>query len=352
MSEPSFDPAAAAEPGAPAAPRHAIGTIHIFNGFLNPTGGSELEALSLYGLLRQECDVQLWATSSRVSHDLMRRFPIRRISLPRRQAPRGGTFIFVGAHWRNKLWPYLIARPQRLIYIYNTFHPKVVGLTSRMPRALGWPRTEYVLISAFQKNLLDLPDPVQVHPSPIDIRAFTPQARERGARVVIGRMSRDAPDKHDPRDLALYRELAQHGCTVRLQGASCIAASLAGVEHIELAPEGRLPAAPFLRSLDIFYYRSGVHVETFGRVVFEAMACGLPVVCHAHGGYAESIRHGENGFLFETTDQARAILAILVADPELCRRVGLAARATVEGLYAPAAIAARLRFYLGTHDRD
>ncbi|MBC7414380.1 MAG: glycosyltransferase family 1 protein, partial [Herminiimonas sp.] len=40
--------------------------LHIFNGFLNPTGGSELEALSLYALLRQDCEVHLWATSSRV----------------------------------------------------------------------------------------------------------------------------------------------------------------------------------------------------------------------------------------------------------------------------------------------
>ncbi len=319
--------------------------IHIFNGFLNSTGGSELEALSLFGLLRRDREVHLWATSSRVSRDLLRRFPIRRISLARRQKPRSGTFVFVGAHWRNKLWPYLIAKPTRLIYVYNTFHPKIIGLTAHTPRALGWPQTEYVLISAFQKRLLGLPDPVQVHPSPIDIQIFTPLPRARAARVVIGRMSRDVPDKHDPHDLALYRALAASGCTVRLQGASCIGSTLGAAEHIEVTPEGRLPAVEFLRSLDIFYYRSGVHVETFGRVVFEAMACGLPVVCHVHGGYAEAIRHGENGFLFETTDEAQALLSRLVDDPALCRAVGAAARATVERMYAPAAIDARLDFY-------
>ena len=352
MSDPASDLAGQlSEPAAHGHPSAATASatdtpIHIFNGFQNPTGGSELEALSLHGLLRREREVHLWATSSRVSRDLMRRFPIRRISLPRRQVPHSGTFIFVGAHWRNKLWPYLIAKPSRLIYVYNTFHPKVVGLTSHMPRALGWPQTEYVLISEFQKELLGLAAPVQVHPSPIDIQAFAPRPHARGERVVIGRMSRDAPDKHDPHDLTLYRELAAAGCTVRLQGATCIGAALAGASHIEIAPEGRLPAAAFLQGLDIFYYRSGVHVETFGRVVFEAMACALPVVCHAHGGYAESIRHGENGFLFDTTDQARAILMQLAADPALCLAVGQAARATVERLYAPAAIAARMQFYL------
>lgn len=345
MSDLSYAPALPAAPSGPGALANV--PIHIFNGFHNPTGGSELEALSLYGLLRPDCEVHLWATSSRFSRDLMRRFPIRRISLPRRQVPHAGTFVFVGAHWRNKLWPYLIAKPTRLIYIYNTFHPKVVGLTSHMPRALGWPQTEYVLISTFQKNLLGLPEPAQVHPSPIDIQAFVPLPRARGSRVVIGRISRDAPDKHDPQDLALYRDLAAHGCTVRLQGANCIAHALAGAAHIEITPEGRLTAVDFLRSLDIFYYRSGVHVETFGRVVFEAMACALPVVCHIHGGYAEAIRHGENGFLFETTDQAHAILTQLAADPALCRAVGKAARATVERIYAPGAISARMQFYLG-----
>lgn len=319
--------------------------IHLFNGFHNPTGGSELETLALYVLLRREREVYLWATSSRVSRELLQRFPIRRVCPARGQVPRAGTFVFVGAHWRNKLWPYLIAKPARLIYVYNTFHPKVVGLTSQMPRALGWPNAEYVLISEFQKGLLGLPDPVQVHPSPIDIRHFSPQPRQRGPHVVIGRMSRDAADKHDPHDLALYRELASSGCRIKLQGATCLAGALAGATNIELTPEGRLPAADFLRSLDIFYYRSGVHVETFGRVVFEAMACARPVVCHANGGYAESIREGENGFLFDTTEQAHAILSHLVADPALCQSVGNAARATVERMYAPAAIEARLDFY-------
>lgn len=312
---------------------------------MNPNGGSELEALALFNLLRDDSEVHLWATSSRVSRELMRRFPIRRIALARRRVPHGGTYVFVGAHWRNKLWPYLITKPQRLIYVFNTFHPKVVGLTSTMPRALGWPETEYVLISAFQQTQVGMTGSVQVHPSPIDILEFSPTVRARGVRMVVGRLSRDAPDKHDPADIAVYRALAQDGCDIRLQGASCIAARLADCPAIEASPEGRMPAPDFLRALDVFYYRSGVHVETFGRVVIEAMACARPVVCHAHGGYAEVIRHGENGFLFNTTEEALEILATLKADPALCARVGATARRTVEAMYAPDAVLARLEFY-------
>lgn len=319
-------------------------TIHIFNGYQNPYGGSELEALSLYSLLKPKADVHLWATSSRASAELMRRFPIRRVAVQRGVFPKGGTFIFVGAHWRNKLWPYFIPKPDRLIYVYNTFHSKVVALTSRTPRLLGWPRTEYVLISDFQKTLLNLEG--EVHPSPIDIEKFAPAPRGAQRHVVIGRLSRDAPDKHHADDIALYRAFAQQGCELRLQGATCIAHRVPTDSNIQLFAEGHFPAPEFLQGLDIFYYRTGVHVETFGRVVFEAMACALPVVCHSYGGYADAIRHGENGFLFNTTDEAQALIAQLVADPVLRAKIGANARKTVEEIYAQSAQEQRLAFYL------
>jgi glycosyltransferase involved in cell wall biosynthesis len=329
-------------------------TLHIFNGFQNPFGGSELEALGLYALLAPKSEVRLWATSSKVSKDLQQRYPIRRVAMHKGDFPRGGTYVFVGAHWRNKLWPYFVPRPRRLIYIYNTFHPKVVALTSKIPRLLGWPQTEYVVISAFQSRLAGVQG--EIHPSPIDIDLFRPETRVAVGRVadgggvdgavVIGRMSRDVVEKHHPEDLDLYRELARQGFEVRLQGAACLSDQLSAIEGVQWSPEGAMPAPEFLRSLDIFYYRTGAHVETFGRVVFEAMACGLPVVCHQHGGYAESIRHGENGFLFETTEQARVLLQCLAADPALRARIGAEARNTVERMYSEVAQEDRLSFYL------
>lgn len=317
--------------------------IHIFNGFQNPNGGSELEALQLARLLATKGEVKLWSSSSRTSSELREKYGIVPLGLGARQRPDGGTYVFVGAHWRNKLWPYLVPAPQRLIYVFNTFHPKILELTSRHPSLLRWAKTEYVFISEFQKRLLGVEG--EVHPSPIDIDKFRPRAPTADRQLVIGRLSRDTNDKHNNADLDLYRDWAGQGARVRLQGATCLSGELVDVTGVELLPEGALPAADFLRSLDIFYYRTGTHVETFGRVVLEAMACALPVVCHQHGGYADSIRHGENGFLFETTEQAREIVSRLSADPALRASVGQRARQTVESMYSAEAVEVRARFF-------
>ena len=44
--------------------------------------------------------------------------------------------------------------------------------------------------------------------------------------------------------------------------------------------------------------------EPFGLSVVEAMACGTPVIARPLGSMPEIIRHGENGFLVETIDEA------------------------------------------------
>jgi glycosyltransferase involved in cell wall biosynthesis len=324
--------------------------IHIVNGFLNPHGGSEQEALYLGRLLAERADVRLWASSSRCSPELASQYGIRKIGLGAGNRPDSGVYVFVGAHWRRRLWPYLSKAPARLIYVFNTFHPKILSLTSAHPPLLRWPKTEYVFISEFQKQLLGVEGEVQ--PSPIDIRLFAPAPGPSTSRtsLAIGRLSRDTADKHDPEDLALYRSWAQEGAEVRLQGATCLRdafdAASGAVPSVQLLAEGAMPAVDFLRSLDVFYYRTGAHVETFGRVVLEAMACALPVVCHRRGGYAECIRHGENGFLFDSTDEARGIVRRLMADPSLRASVGARARETVESMYSSEAVERRTRFYL------
>jgi glycosyltransferase involved in cell wall biosynthesis len=52
---------------------------------------------------------------------------------------------------------------------------------------------------------------------------------------------------------------------------------------------------PIYQAADLFVYPS--RYDTFGMVVAEAMACGLPVIVGKDIGAAEWIKHGENGFV-------------------------------------------------------
>jgi len=76
-------------------------------------------------------------------------------------------------------------------------------------------------------------------------------------------------------------------------------------------------------------------VEGFGVALAEASACGLPVIAGQSGGLAEAVKDGDTGFVVEPTDVEAVTVALqrLLADQLLARRVGQAARKSVESYY-------------------
>lgn len=81
---------------------------------------------------------------------------------------------------------------------------------------------------------------------------------------------------------------------------------------------------------DVFVFPSDT--ETFGNVVAEAMASGLPVVAPSQGGVTETVRPGETGVLVPPRDSqafAEATLTLLEDEP---RRVALSVGARREAL--------------------
>ncbi len=83
-------------------------------------------------------------------------------------------------------------------------------------------------------------------------------------------------------------------------------------------------------SADIFVFPS--RLETFGLVVVEAMAAGLPVVAARVGGVAEVVREGSNGYTFESGDSGGLVQGIraIADDRENMRWMGRQARAFAE----------------------
>ena len=340
---PAFDRSDRSSWLSPGSPLSSREVVHLINPLWDSTGGSDWRTIEMFKLLGESRQVHLW---SRVTPapEFSRRYPVQLIRPWQGRFPVGGTFIFVGVYFRIGHW-YKAALPGRTILIYNTYQPD--RLDKAIQRLRAWHRApvELVYTSTLLRTLSSRPG--IVIESPIDLARFTPTQCSSLRRFRVGRLSRDIPSKHHEEDPALYAALATEGIDVRIMGGACLRGKVTGLADAALLPAGGMPAATFLQSLDCFCYRTSDHwLEAYGRVVFEAMARGLPVVCGRRGGYADYIVHGVNGFLFDTTTEAIALIRNLREDTALRERVGRAARKTVERLYGDGAWRRKQSFFL------
>lgn len=321
----------------------SLPTFHIVDRFDVPWSGSALEALALRDLLLPDVEVRLWSPTP--PHFVYAADNVRLMNPAAGDYPRGETLVLVGGYYEQGEW-LKDAQPERIIVKYNSFsHLRFFAWLAALKDA-GLPAPRLVFPSRRLREAVAMDGLVE--PSPIDIRLFRPAAAKAREQFTIGRMSRDELYKHHEDDLSLYKMLAMDGCRIRIMGGTCLEEYLpADREGIEITPAGSEPPEAFLRSLDCFFYRTGLFEETFGRVVLEAMATGLPVVCHRRGGYTEWIRSGENGFLFDTQEEAFDLLTAMRDDPEKRLRIGQAARETAVKLFGEAARDRWRRWYLG-----
>jgi glycosyltransferase involved in cell wall biosynthesis len=316
--------------------------VHIVTSFKDAMRGSELRALELYRGLSRRGPVSLWSTGP--IDPRLSAYPIRTINAYARAFPHRGLLLIVGVYPALGEWV-RHAAPERVVVVYNTFSPQTFPVFRERLKSLGIANPEIVYAATWLMETCDLPGVVER--SFIDLVRFRPPAGPRPQRpFTVGRLSRDDPTKFFAGDDRLMHDLAADGCAVRLMGATCLAPTLGSVPGVSLLPENTEPANAFLHSLDCFYYRTSEEwLEAFGRVVLEAMACALPVVAHWRGGYAEWIDDGENGFLIESPEEAKAVIDRLRADPALRTAVGAAARRKTETLFSNDAWERALDFY-------
>jgi glycosyltransferase involved in cell wall biosynthesis len=348
--------------------------IHLINS-LEGLGGSELRTIDLHRELGKEADVELW--SEQAPGVAFAELPIRQLDAARGWFPRDGTLLFVGVYF-TPVGPWIrYVAANRVIIIYNTFAvTKLAGLVNQL-RAAGLPTPEIVYTSNLVRKTVERPEGFAVapppdlleacaavrsgiaprsvvHPSPIPVDRFLAiprRERQPGEPLVVGRHSRDTPEKFHSDDPALFCRLAEQGMRVRLMGATCLAGEIGSTPGIEILPVGAESAADFLASLDVFLYRVSLEgwLEALGRVILEAMAAGLPCVCEKRGGHVELIEQGSNGLLFHPARSADAIAIVeyLRDHPAVGPAVGAAARQTIRDLYSPARRRETLSFYLG-----
>jgi glycosyltransferase involved in cell wall biosynthesis len=327
-------------------------TLHLLGRFSEAFTGAERELLDIRRLLEGRRPVKLW--SDVPPHPSYAGQGIATIQPFAQQFPKGGTLLIAGVHLRPGIW-LKYARFEQVILFYNLAnHGQLFGAIEALRDSTGVD-PELVFVSKMLQFSVGLAG--RISRSLMDVRPFLAVADDRLAQAgvqgpacrpfTVGRVSRDAPDKHHPDDPALYRMLASRGLRVRIMGGTCLAPALQGVEGVELLPAGTQNTPDFYRSLDAFFYRTGASTEAYGRVVVEAMAAGLPVVAHVRGGYAEVLEAGVSGLLIESQEEAYDAVMRLAADPGLCRRMGEAGRLQALAVHGPEATRREMDFYLG-----
>jgi UDP-glucose:(heptosyl)LPS alpha-1,3-glucosyltransferase len=187
-------------------------------------------------------------------------------------------------------------------------------------------------------------DGVRVVYHGVDLATFHPRNRGRyrdEARAVLGATPGEC--------LALYVGNLQKGAaaairaTARVAGVRLVLVSSSNpdadcaVARAEAAAD-RVVFHPTSRQIERFFAAADVFLfptlfETYGMVISEAMAAGLPVITSRAAGAAELIEPGESGWLTADPwdpDPIAEGLRTLAADPALRERMGAAARSRIE----------------------
>jgi len=164
----------------------------------------------------------------------------------------------------------------------------------------------------------------------VDLSLFhpRPETRPANAPLTIGYVGRLTPEKN-VRLLAQLRIPAARFLIVG-QGserdwlrANLPNAELPGVLHGEAL-------ARAYASMDIFAFPSST--DTYGNVVQEAKACGVPVVVSSGGGPKYLVRHGVDGMVTSTSSDFIAAVELLSHDSVLRARMSAAAVASAQSL--------------------
>lgn len=221
--------------------------------------------------------------------------------------------------------------------------------------AYGRCRTVLAPSDATRRLLVDAgfaPDRLRVWARGVDTDIFTPDRRSPARRTAwgarrdvpvvayVGRISREKGLDDLP---ALSRWLRAQGQPHQLLfvgdgpmraelEAACPEAIFTGK-----VPHDEVPS--LLASADLFYFPS--RTDTFGNVVLEAQACGVPVIVTDEGGPREAVIHGETGLVCGRGSRFTLALALELLLRDHARRIqmGVAARRAALARSWPRALA-------------
>ncbi len=232
--------------------------------------------------------------------------------------PAEGSIGLAGRNWcaRRRL-PFTTA--------FMTRFPEYIHLRSRLPvgpvyRALRWfhgPATRTMVSTPTLRRDLEARGfgPLAIWGRGVDTELFRP----RGERLIPGEapilmyMGRVAVEKN----IEAFLGLRHPGAKVVIgDGPALDKLRRKYPKALFLGRKTGQDLARHLASADVFVFPS--RTDTFGIVLIEAMACGLPVAAYPVPGPADVVRHAITGWLDQ--DLETAVEAALSMDPAACRK--------------------------------
>lgn len=164
----------------------------------------------------------------------------------------------------------------------------------------------------------------------VDALRFTPEKRDRSdGKFTIGYVGRLTVEKN-------IRFLAELEAELLRSGFSDFRFSIVGQGGDSEWLKANMQTADFsgvlkgdalaraYANLDAFVFPS--RTDTFGNVVLEALASGVPAIVTNGGGPRFIVRHGETGFVAQDTGEFVSYIRRLASEPELLRAMRQAAR--------------------------
>ncbi|MDE3104220.1 MAG: glycosyltransferase [Acidobacteriota bacterium] len=170
----------------------------------------------------------------------------------------------------------------------------------------------------------------------VDTTLFSPARRRRAAddtTLRLGYVGRLSVEKNVALLIEVERELFARGIRdvefVIVGHGDEQARLRAGLRQAQFTGVLRGEAlADAYAAMDLLVFPS--HTDTFGNVVLEALASGVPAVVTPDGGPKFIVRHGETGLVARDADFGAAV-ALLAETVTLRQRMGQAARSYAEG---------------------
>ena len=195
----------------------------------------------------------------------------------------------------------------------------------KIPRLLFAPNHELVELLAKTTG-----KPCFLMSHSVNIETFNPAFRERsGGPFRIGYVGRLTAEKNVRFLAKLERDLLAAGnrdfCIAIIGEGSEEKWLRENMQHAEFA--GWLTGENLSRAfanMDAFVFPS--ETDTFGLVVLEALASGVPAVVSPRGGPKYTIEHGKSGYVAKDFDEFAPLMATLMTQPLLHDSMRLAAR--------------------------